>query len=136
MHPDIAETESLAVFVFDSEDLKQDGAHWKAFMPTKADGERSVYRVDGLDFPGIAAIGQAIAATRTNQQLRGWATFPASVMAKLPGLRLRPDVLPNRPANEMPERHAVIDSWPAEKNDKRACALVLSDAAETVRFPL
>jgi len=64
MHPEIADRERLAIFVFDSDDMKEDGAHWRAFMPGKSDGERSLYRVDGLDFCDVAAIGQDLASQR------------------------------------------------------------------------
>lgn len=96
-------------------------------MPGKDDGERSLYRVDGLSLAEIAAIGQALTRTRPTQQLQGWAVFPASEVLKLPDLRLR--------ADEPPERHAVIDSWPAEKHEKKSFAQSLADAATTIRFP-
>jgi hypothetical protein len=129
MQPDIADTERLAIFVLDSEDLREDGAHWRAFLPDKRDGERSFYRVNGLDFCDVAAIGLAVASTRPTQKLRGWAIISASEVRKLQGLRLRPD--------EPPPRHGVIFSWPSEKQDKRSFAQSLADAPDTVtiRFP-
>jgi hypothetical protein len=127
MHPDIAESERLVVFIFDSDDLKEDGAHWKAFMPGKHDGERSLYRVDGLDFREVAAIGQELASLRATQKLRGWAVISASHVRALPGLQLK--------AAEPPERHGVIESWPLEKNDKRSLAQSLASVAATIRFP-
>jgi hypothetical protein len=127
MHPDIADSERLAIFVFDSEDMREDGAHWKAFMPSKNDGERSLYRVDGLSLSEIAAIGNDLASQRISQQLRGWATISARNVRKLSGLQLK--------AAEPPERHGVIDSWPAEKHEKRSFAQSLAKDAATVRFP-
>jgi hypothetical protein len=129
MHPDIADTERLAIFVLDSDDMKEDGAHWKAFLPDKLDGERSFYRIDGLDFCEIAAIGQTVASTRATQKLRGWAVLSVSELRKLSGLKYK--------AAEPPERHGVIYDWPAEKQDKRSYAQSITDAPSTItiRFP-
>ncbi len=69
MPSEIADTERLAIFVFDSDDMKEDGVHWRAFLPGK-DGERSLYRIDGLDFCEVAAIGQQLAEQRVSQKLR------------------------------------------------------------------
>ncbi len=123
---DIADSERLVVFVFD-DDMKQDGAHWRAFMPGKSDGERSLYRSDGLDFCEVAAIGQEVANQRPDDKLRGWAVISASDVRKLPGLQLK--------AAEPPERHGVIDSWPTERIDKVSLAQSLADVAATIRFP-
>ncbi len=126
MHPDIADSERLAIFVFD-DDMKEDGAHWRAFMPGKSDGERSLYRTDGLDFCEVAAIGQEVARQRPDNKLRGWAVISASDVRALPGLQLK--------EAEPPERHGIIDSWPTERIDKVSLAQSLADAAATIRFP-
>jgi hypothetical protein len=128
MHPEIADSERLTVFVFDSDDMKEDGVHWKAFMPGKHDGERSLYRIDGFDFCDVSALGQDLASQRANQKLRGWGAFSAIDVRNLAsGLRLRSD--------EPPDRHGVIDCWPAEKHEKRSLAQLLAKAATTIRFP-
>src|SRR5258708_13680488 len=126
MHPAIADTERLAIFVFDS-DMKEDGAHWRAFMPDKQYGERSLYRVDDLDFCDIAAIGQEVARKRPEKKLRGWALIFASDVRGLSDLRLRSD--------EPPDRHGVIDCWPAERHVKVSHTQLLADKATTICFP-
>lgn len=129
MHPDIADTERLAIFVLDSDGMREDGAHWKAFLPGKLDGERSFLRIDGLDFCDVAALGQELASQRDPpKQLRGWGVISAGDVRTLcPELRVR--------SAKPPERHGVIDSWPAEKHEKRSLAQSLAGVAATIRFP-
>jgi hypothetical protein len=129
MDADIADIERLAIFVLDSDYMREDGATWRAFLPDKHSGERSFYRVDGLDFCDIAAIGQVVASTRAPKTLRGWAIITAIEVRKLQGLQLKID--------EPPDRHGVIHSWPPEKEDMRSFAQSLADAitTTTIRFP-
>ncbi len=123
---DIADSERLVIFVFD-DDMKEDGAHWRAFMPGKSDGERSLYRSDGLDFCEVAEMGQEVARLRPDKKLRGWAVISASDVRGLPGLQLK--------VSEPPERHGIIDSWPTERIAKVSLAQSLASAAGTIRFP-
>lgn len=127
MHPaDIADSERLVIFVF-GDDMKEDGAHWRAFMPG-ADGERSLYRSEGLDFCEVAALGKDVARQRPdNKRLRGWAVISASDVRKLPGLQLK--------VSEPPDGHGIIDSWPKERMNKVSLAQSLADDAATIRFP-
>jgi hypothetical protein len=129
MDPEIAESERLTVFVLDSGLMKEDGVHWRAFMPGKHDGERSLYRVDGLDFCDVSALGQSVASERQNQRLHGWGVFSANDVRTLPppGLRLL--------SAEPPDRHGVIDCWPTEKHEQRNFAQLLAKCAGTIRFP-
>jgi len=126
MQADIADSERLAVFVFHSNEMKEDAVHWRAFLPGK-DGERSLFRVDGLDYYEIAAIGQECAAARPNEKLQGWAIISAADVRKLQGLQLK--------ADNTPPRHGFIDTWPDDKNDRRILAMSLADVAATTRFP-
>jgi hypothetical protein len=122
---DIADSERLVIFVF-GDDMKEDGAHWRAFMPGP-DGERSLYRTSGLEFCEVAAIGKDVALERPDKKLRGWAVLSASDVRKLSGFRLR--------VSEPPEGHGIIDSWPAERIDKVSLAQSLAGVAGTIRFP-
>jgi hypothetical protein len=89
MQPDIADLERLAVFVFDSGKMKADGVHWKAFRPDER-GERSFFRIDGLDYAAIAAIGNEVAAERS-QTLHGWAVLRADKARGVTPLQIRSD---------------------------------------------
>lgn len=120
----IADAEPLAIFVYDSEKMKTDGAHWKAFLPSK-DGERSFFRVDTLSEAEVAEIGHREAASRQDQQLRGWAEILGLNVRHNPPLRLK--------AVEPPPRHGVILDWPAESQDKKKLAMALAGVAKTVR---
>lgn len=120
----IADGESLAVFILDSNKLKADGAHWRAFLPGD-DGERSVFRIDNVTRDEVVAIGLEHVANPVQRPLRGWAQFLAAVA------RLQPVTLM---AIEPPPRHAVIKDWPPEPEKRKVIAMVLADAADT--FPL
>jgi hypothetical protein len=125
MQPDIADLERLAVFVFDSGKMKADGVHWKAFRPDER-GERSFFRIDGLDYAAIAAIGNEVAAERS-QTLHGWAVLRADKARGVTPLQIRSD--------EPPPRHGVIVGWPSESQDERSAAQSLARIAGTVRYP-
>ena len=75
MRETIADTECLAIFIYDSNKIKRDGVHWRAFLPSH--GERSLFRIDGLSELEVAEIGVRDAATNRQQELRGWATLIA-----------------------------------------------------------
>jgi hypothetical protein len=120
----IADAEPLAIFVYDSDKMKTDGAHWKAFLPAK-DGERSFFRVSELSEAQVAEIGHREAATRQDQQLQGWAEILGSDVRTRPPLWLK--------VVEPPPRHGVILGWPAESQDKKKLAMALAGVAKTVR---
>jgi hypothetical protein len=123
MHPHIADSERLAIFVFDSDKMRADGAHWKAFRPDDR-GERSFFRIDGLEYAAIAQIGKDVGA-ETGRTLHGWAIVQAG--------KVRPPLMLK--ADEPPDRHGVIVGWPTERNDQRSLAQVLAGIAEeTVQF--
>jgi hypothetical protein len=125
MHPDIVASEHLAIFVFDSDDMKDDGAHWRAFMPGK-DGERSFYRIDGFEYADIALIGRDVAAQR-EKALRGWGILQAHEVIACPPLQLK--------VHEPPDGHGVIIGWPTERHERVSLAQSLASAADTVQFP-
>jgi hypothetical protein len=124
MEAAIADAESLAIFVYDSEKMKTDGAHWKAFLPSK-DGGRSFFRVDSLSESEVAEIGRQAAATRQDQLLRGWAQVFALDVRGNPPLRMV--------VVEPPPRHGIIVNWPPESQDKKKLAMALAGVAKTVR---
>jgi hypothetical protein len=126
MRPDIAETERLAIFVCDSDEMKEDGAHWRAFMPGKKDAERSFFRIDGLEYAEIARIGREVAAQR-GKALHGWGVVRAREVIACSPLQLKVD--------EPPDGHGVIVGWPTERHKRVNLAQSLADAAETVQFP-
>jgi hypothetical protein len=121
----IADTEPLAIFVYDSDKMKTDGAHWKAFLPGKRDGERSFFRVVDLSNDEVNEIGEREAASRANQQLRGWAKIVAVDVSSRPPLTLK--------GREPPPRHGVILDWPTESQAKNELAMALAGLAKTVR---
>jgi hypothetical protein len=125
MDSSIADAEPLAIFVYDSDKMKADGAHWKAFLPGKNDGERSFFRIEALSESDVAEIGRQAAETRVDQQLRGWAEIVALIVRSNPPLRLK--------VAEPPPRHGVIIDWPPESQDKKKLAMALAGAAKTVR---
>ena len=125
MQQEIADTEGLAIFVYDSGKMKRDGVHWRAFLPGK-DNERSLFRVDELSEQEIALIGRAGAAgNRQDQQLQGWAQIGASDVRSRPPLELI--------ADEPPPRHGVIKGWPAALEERNKLAMALAGVARTVR---
>jgi hypothetical protein len=124
MEASIADAEPLAIFVYDSEKMKTDGAHWKAFLPSK-DGERSFFRIEALSESGVAEIGKEAAAGRQDQQLRGWAEIFALTVRNNPPLQMT--------VVEPPPRHGIIIGWPPESQDKKKLAMALAGVAKTVR---
>ncbi len=121
---EIADTESLAIFVLDSKKIKADGVTWRAFMPSEEDGERSVFRVDELSGADIAAIGQREVGDTQKplpRQIRGWARITAEEVRKRPPLVVVPA--------EPPPRHAVIRGWPPAREEKQRLAMDLAEVA-------
>jgi hypothetical protein len=115
----IADTECLAIFVFDRDKVKQDGIHWRAFLPSPI--ERSFFRVDGLSDAEVERIGRTdAAANRQQQQLRGCARILADDVIARPPLQLRED--------EPPPRHGVIFNWPVGRLAQRTLAAELAGA--------
>ena len=124
---EIADTECLAIFVYDSDKVKTDGMHWRVFLPG-ADGERSFFRVDGLTDLQVAGIGEPGAAQRPDQSLKGWARLLAQAASSKAPLLLR--------ADEPPPRHGVIHNWPPELDAQKKLAVALAaDQLSHVRWP-
>jgi hypothetical protein len=123
MQGEIADQESLAVFVFDSNKMKAVHVHWRAFLPDRR-GERSFFRIDGLSNAQITAIGRTQAGDDRNQVLHGWGQLRAAAVRAKPPLTLR--------ADEPPDRHGVIEGWPTELEQRNELALALSTSAAKV----
>jgi len=123
----IAPEEQLANYLLESSKIKGTSVDHRAFLPGR-DGERSVFRIDGLCKELIATTGQAfVLENRPDKQIVGWAAFKAADVFGLNRLRLR--------ADEPPPRHAVIDNWPAEPEERRKLALELARASECCLWP-
>lgn len=126
MQAEIDPAEELANFIVESSKIKATGVDHRAFLPG-GDGERSVFRIGGLCQEYIAAYGQAFVGNARDKKILGWATVQAAAVSGLVPLRLR--------ADEPPPRHAVIDQWPTEPQQKRLLAMELAKAATCVRYP-
>jgi hypothetical protein len=129
MDPTIGAQESLSNFVIESNKFKKDELHFKAMMPGR-DGERSLYRVDGLSDEHIAAWGQAFVANYRDAKVLGWGVLAAShiqAMQQQFGVVLKSD--------EPPHRHAVITNWPADPEKQRVVAMTLASKATARRWP-
>lgn len=122
---EIADGERLAIYVLDSAKMKADGVHWRAFMPSYDDGERSLFRVDGLNRDEKAALGVTHVAAPAVRPLRGW----AEILAR--DVRSRPPLLVL--AAEPPPRHGVITHWPLDSNAQKLLAIALAGVAKTER---
>jgi hypothetical protein len=123
----IADDECLAIYVLDSDKLRRDGAHWRAFLPNPEDGERSLFRVSGLGIESKAEIGQTHIGDPKGRPLRAWAELIANQIRQYPPLAVI--------EAEPPDRHGVIKDWPAEPQQVRALAMALADVASTQRWP-
>ena len=124
MNGPVADAETLARYAVESSKLKQDGVHWRIFLPDSR-GETSVFRIDGLDAAAIAQIGRDEVAAVAGKTLLGWGEVYAS--------DARPQLTVT--ADEPPERHAVMRSWPAETEKRQELALRLASLARTTRLP-
>jgi hypothetical protein len=129
MDEEVADTESLAIFVLDSKKIKADGVTWRAFMPNEVDGERSLFRVDDLETLDIIELGQREVgdAQTPPRVIKGWAQFIAREVRTRPPLQLV--------AAEPPPRHGVIRNWPVDWEQKQKLALDLAGVASTHRCP-
>lgn len=122
----IAPAEILANYVVESNKIKSTGVDHRAFLPGK-DGERSLFRIDGLCTEYVAATGQAFVGNLRDRKILGWAALRAADVSVLNPLRLR--------ADEPPPRHAVIDNWPTELDEQRKLALELARVSQCFRWP-
>jgi len=126
MDGDVADTERLANFVLESNKLTRDGVHFKAFLPG-GDGQRSLFRIDGLSDEYVAATGQAFVGNLRDKLVLGWGTIRAASIRKVIPLLLR--------ADKPPPRHAVIEGWPDEIERRRALAMQLASKSDAHKCP-
>ena len=115
---------------FKSEKLASGGGvrvvvHYKAFEPEKT-GERSVFRMDGLDKDAIAELGRTFVGQPREKPIYGWGRIKAVAVRRAVPLQVR--------ADEPPPRHAVIDTWPPEVEHARALMMELASEAEPTKL--
>jgi hypothetical protein len=123
MEPD----DLLANFVIDSDKLKSDSVHWKAFLPERRTQERSVFCVTGMAELAIAHLGQELVAAPRGRAIKGWAEFTVAVVASTGSLTARRD--------EPPPNHVVIVDWPTEPEQQRLLAMQLASKAIRKEWP-
>lgn len=114
--------ETLTRFIFSDRHFSAQQRRVKpgAFLPSKHRLETSVFRAIGLDLEEIRAIGERVGQP-SNRTLKAWGDVLASIVFDV-GLNVRPD--------NVPERHAAIIGWPAQKDEQLSLAQRLAaDAA-------
>lgn len=122
----VDDAEALANYIVESNKFKRGSVDHRAYLPGR-DGERSVFRTDGLANEDVAALGQTNVAAARNKTLLGWATIFAEIVRRAIPLTVRSD--------EPPPRHAVIESWPEALEERRKLAMFLASKAETTKCP-
>lgn len=133
---DIDDIEQLTNYVVESNKFRSDKSssgdtrdvlHFKAFLPDNS-GERSVFRMDGLDHGTVVEWGRVfVAQPRDKSRILGWGRIPAGIVRRQRPLRVR--------ADEPPPRHAVIDQWPSDIEQSRALAMELASASVATKLP-
>lgn len=132
---DVSGAEQLTNFVLESNKFRReklaaggtrDVMHFKAFMPDTG-GERSVFRMDGLDEASVMELGRVFVAQPREKPLLGWGRLSADQVHAVGSLRVRGD--------EPPPRHAVIDAWPVDIELCRVLAMELASAAVATKLP-
>jgi hypothetical protein len=113
----------LARFIYSSSHISRENKRIKhnAFMPA-ADGKTSIFRTKGLEEGDTWAIGEEVAAKRS-QTLHARGDIVAADVFKA---KLR--IVPSEP----PPRHANIEDWPAEKSAQKLIAIDLAETAKLV----
>jgi len=124
----VLDEEELANFILESNKFKKDGGiDWRAFRPNRKDGQRSVYRVEGLANDIIALHGRVFVGSPNDKQILGWALITAGVVRAAVPLTVR--------ADPPPPRHAAIESWPDAEQEQRTLAILLASKAKAVQAP-
>lgn len=118
----VDDAELLTNYVDEDDKIKNHEITWRAFRPGR-DGERSVYRNDGLSDESILDIGRAFVGLQKNRPIFGWGQVPAGFVRAQAPLRVR--------ADEPPPRHAVIDLWPSDPEAIRGLCMALARVART-----
>ena len=123
--PQVGDDELLANFVVESNKFKHDGIDHRQLMPSKTHGNTSAFRSDGLEQTEVADLGHnEVAAPRQKRGILGWAEFLARTIRAVTPLTLSSD--------EPPPRHAVIEGWPQQQEQRRALAMLLASKATVV----
>jgi hypothetical protein len=126
--PPVEEAEMLARYVMQSGHFRQSDLTVKPnlFIPHPYQ-ELSVTRHRDASETEIWAAGEDV-ATQQQKRLYGRADIQArSCIAE--SLRVTAKPFPNNP------NHADIEGWPSQKQDQKAIALKLADAAGQLRLP-
>lgn len=108
--------EAVGPFLFSSKDYRRSEmtAKTPAFMPSKKYGNKSVYRVSGLDAKALKTIGWLYVGIFRDKRPKAFAEVKAK-KCQLGALRLIPEIGPH-------PRHANIDGWPDLKSAQMSLA--------------
>jgi len=126
--PPIEEAEMLARYVMQSGHFRQSDLTVKPnlFIPHPYQ-ELSVTRHRDASEPEIWTAGEDV-ATQQQKRLYGRADIQARACI-VESLRVTAKPFPNNP------NHADIEGWPSQKQDQKAIALKLADAASQLKLP-
>ena len=123
--PAILDSEHLAHFILEQNKIRGDGTvHHRALMPSTKTGNKSVFRVDGLDDHVVCDLGRKEVGQPQGRLILGWADLVA-LDVREQKLKVRPD--------EPPSRHALVEGWPPAIEDQRTVAMVLAQRASLKR---
>jgi hypothetical protein len=114
-----------ATFILERNKFATDGIDHRQLLPSNRYGNTSVFRIDGLSEDEIAQIGHGqVAPPRGKPGILGWAELQASDVRATAPLTIDPD--------EPPQRHALIQGWPLQPQDRRTLALALASKVRKV----
>lgn len=122
----VGDDEQVVSYVLEESKFKHDGIDHRQLMPSRRYHNTSVFRTDGQELQEIANQGHnMVALPRPKPGILGWATLAARDIRITQPLTIRSD--------EPPDRHALIEGWPAGVQDQRAAAMRLASKAVVVR---
>jgi hypothetical protein len=135
LNPQVADDELLTNFVLESNKFRKeaiagggsrDVIYYKAFLPKLSSSEQSVFRMDGVSDDTVRELGRVFVAQPRDKSLLGWARIAAGVVRCIAALVVR--------ADEPPPRHALIENWPPDIEQRRAIAIELASEAAATRL--